>query len=552
MLCSIALFVISHRFVNAELTPKWMGVMLTIGIMGILWSVRHHRILLPIRQMDTTPIFGTIVVFVLALSVQGFLQYAGIISSANRSFTVTGNFDNPSGFASAIACATPLCFLFFTHHTKYIRYAAIASATMMAIAVILSGSRAGMLAIVAATIVWLFAKSKMAKQKINIALVVALVVLPIILYFSKKDSADGRLLIWRCTLDMIADKPVFGHGQGAFKAKYMLYQAAYFKAHPDSQYATLADNVLHPFNEYLLILAGYGVVGLAVAILLVCILLRAYRRNPGDEKLVALMSLLALSVHSFFSYPFRYPFTWGLLFLNAVVICNPCRIVALRVLNKKIMIVRAIVFMLFAGLTTYTVILTQAHIRWNSIARLSLMGQTRKVLPEYERLYRWLGKDGLFLYNHAAELHEAKEYEKSIAVFEQCTCYYNDMDVQMLLANNYKQLGRYTDAEQHLKTAAAMCPVRFMPLYELAKLYDATGRRGEALAMAKAIVDKYVKIPSPTVTTIKNEMREWLKAKESVTDDPVNDNRASDHPLNNETRQGEAPEVQPRGAALPP
>ncbi len=76
---------------------------------------------------------------------------------------------------------------------------------------------------------------------------------------------------------------------------------------------------------------------------------------------------------------------------------------------------------------------------------------------------------GVFLYNHAAELHKAKVFKKSITVFEQCIRYHNDMDVQMFLAAGYKALGKFAEAEQHLKIAAAMCPARFMPLYELAK-----------------------------------------------------------------------------------
>jgi tetratricopeptide (TPR) repeat protein len=169
------------------------------------------------------------------------------------------------------------------------------------------------------------------------------------------------------------------------------------------------------------------------------------------------------------------------------------------------------------------------------------------MLPEYNRLYRQLGKNGLFLYNHAAELHEAGEFERSAAVFERSMRYYNDMDVQMLLADNYIELGKYAEAERHLKLAAAMCPARFMPLYGLAKLYGAVGRRDEALALAKIIINKSVKIPSPAVAAIKHEMRQLIEAREPA-DDPDTESRTCEEPENNATRQGETP----NGAALPP
>ena len=563
IICSVTMFVSSYRFVNVEVTPKWLSLMICIGFIGIVWSVFSRKISLSAKSIDTVfvkYIYGTVIIFALALSVQGIFQYFGMLMSGSN-HAVTGSFDNPAGFAAALACALPLCFLFVTSKTKYLKYTAIIAAVWMAIVMFLSGSRAGMLAIAAATAVWLIAQSKIVNLKSKTILLVVLIVLPVALYFFKKDSADGRLLIWRSTLDMIVDKPIFGHGAGAFQAKYMFYQATYLNAHPDSQYAPLADNTLHPFNEYLLILSEYGIAGLGLVALMGFFLVRAYRRKPpppleGDrgEALAALMSLLALAAFSFFSYPFRYPFTWVMLFLNVAVIVRHCGLdhqypynqwcCFEKLRNKFVMTTRIAVFLLSTGLLAYTVMLTHAEISWKRLTGKSLAGQTLKVLPEYDKLYTWLGKDGLFLYNHAAELHKAKEYEKSVAVFERCARCYNDMDVQMLLADNYKELGKYTEAEQHLKLAAAMCPARFMPLYELVKLYEADSRENEALAMAKLIIDKDVKISSPTVTAIKNEMQRLIDEKGN----PVNKNRTSDEPQNNETRQGETP----HGATLPP
>ncbi|MDR1339148.1 MAG: hypothetical protein LBK58_03725 [Prevotellaceae bacterium] len=82
--------------------------------------------------------------------------------------------------------------------------------------------------------------------------------------------------------------------------------------------------------------------------------------------------------------------------------------------------------------------LMKAEIRWNTVAKQSLTERTRDVWLEYDKLYKYPGKNGLFLYNHAAELHEVKEYEKSLSAFEQCIRYCNDMDVRMLYADNHK------------------------------------------------------------------------------------------------------------------
>lgn len=82
------------------------------------------------------------------------------------------------------------------------------------------------------------------------------------LYYWKQDSADGRLLAWQISVEMIADRPVFGWGSDGFDTFYMPYQADYFSRHPNSPFLLLADNLSHPFNEFLWFSVQYGIAGL--------------------------------------------------------------------------------------------------------------------------------------------------------------------------------------------------------------------------------------------------------------------------------------------------
>ena len=91
-----------------------------------------------------------------------------------------------------------------------------------------------------------------------------------------------------------------------------------------------------------------------------------------------------------------------------------------------------------------------------------------------------------------------------------------------------------------------MCPVRFMPLYELAKLYKATGRHEKAIALAKTILNKRVKVPSPTVNAIKNEMRQLIEAEAQEPEDsvPAAESRTSEKTGNKKQREpGEFPDT---------
>ena len=101
------------------------------------------------------------------------------------------------------------------------------------------------------------------------AILVVSILLFVGLFFFKKDSANGRLLIWKCSTQLILQKPILGHGGNGFNANYMNEQATYLASHPDSKYIMLSDNVREPFNEFIRWGVNYGIVGLSLTMLLV-------------------------------------------------------------------------------------------------------------------------------------------------------------------------------------------------------------------------------------------------------------------------------------------
>ena len=108
---------------------------------------------------------------------------------------------------------------------------------------------------------------------LSVMILVISVIGALLLYHQKQNSANGRLLIWKVSCEMIKDKPIFGHGYGAFKVKYMDYQADYFKNNPNSIFAILADNVKHPFNEYIKIAVEFGIISLVTVVSLIMFIL---------------------------------------------------------------------------------------------------------------------------------------------------------------------------------------------------------------------------------------------------------------------------------------
>jgi O-antigen ligase len=127
------------------------------------------------------------------------------------------------------------------------------------------------------------------------------------LYRFKKDSADGRILIWNVSANMIADSPLFGHGINGFPANYMNYQASYFCNEGSTNYKNLADDNHFAFNEFVRIFVENGAMGLLFVVLLVLVLFKTKSVNPQPDIVYLLKALLLfLITFSMFSYPFEF------------------------------------------------------------------------------------------------------------------------------------------------------------------------------------------------------------------------------------------------------
>ena len=219
----------------------------------------------------------------------GIGQYAGIWPVYSASFPVTGTFDNPAGLAACLAICFPAALYFMASRPVGAKVWGGLSALSMGAAVVLSGSRTGMVAVgcLAATSVYrFFLGGRWPAWRVRAAFVSVGAVMLAGLYCWKKDSADGRLLVWNCSLEMLADAPLTGHGPDAFQAEYMDYQAGWLAEHPEEKWERLAGNVRHPFNEYLRIAVEYGVAGLLLVAGVIWLLWRWYRRcRPEDRPL---------------------------------------------------------------------------------------------------------------------------------------------------------------------------------------------------------------------------------------------------------------------------
>ena len=336
-------------------------------------------------------------------------------------------------------------------------------------------------------------------------------------YWIKKDSADGRLLIWQSCINMVKDSPWIGHGLGSFEARYMDYQAEYFRIHgQQNRYAMLADNVKHPFNEYMEILLNFGIIGLVILFAFIFLLIYCYKLNPDIEKKIAVYVLISIGTFSLFSYPFTYPFAWIITLLSVLIIIKEPIKVFFAASWKKNVVCALVIGCSMIGI--YELVeRIQAELEWGRISKLTLSDSYDTVLPAYEKLEKAFADNPYFLYNYAAVLLEKKQYDKSLEIALQCRKYWADYDLELILGENYQQLNKPKLAEKYYNSASMMCPSRFLPLYKLFHLYKMNGEKERSLAMAEAVVDKPMKIETVAIKRMKREMEREIQKINIVT-----------------------------------
>jgi O-antigen ligase len=262
-------------------------------------------------------IFGFAFAFFAIL--QSFLSPTKIYGLYETSFAQPfGSFVNRHNFAAymemTIAVPLGLIFVGAVPRDKKLLYATAIG--LMGIALLLSGSRGGLVSMVAAVffLALITSRTRSANQ-VALKIVFAAVLIATIVagaFFIggessltrfaetavSSDVSTNRTYIWSVTLEVIKNNLPFGAGIGAFASAYTPY---------DTMNGT--ERVEQAHNDYLQILADAGLVGLLLAAFFIYLLFRTGLKNAGTENIFrrgvavgALAGCFAILVHSLFDF----------------------------------------------------------------------------------------------------------------------------------------------------------------------------------------------------------------------------------------------------------
>jgi O-antigen ligase len=472
----------------------------------------------------------------------------GIVSNK---FKVIGTLGNPDYFAGYLVSVAPFALGFYllskSNKTFNKPFTIIALITFLSCIFVLPStlSRTSWLAC-GAGIVFIFWYKYHFTEKLKtifntqikmvsivvMSLIISLVIIAS-LYQIKPESAFGRLLLWKVSLNMIEENPFMGVGFNKFDVAYNNYQAEYFaNGNGNNAERLLADNVRHAHNEYLQIGAEIGLIGLLIFLGIVGTAFKAPSSNDKTnsnktltEKNIINIStkaaLIALLVFAFFSFPFHIlPTLINFTFLLAVIskTNNPYFV-------KKITlgpsVIKPAAIIIIASVSIFTINnlqLYNAYYKWSDAFIAAKIGYFESAKNEYARLFPVLKNNGEFLFFYGASLSAVGNYNEAIKFLEPAKQNFSDPNLYITLGQSYARLNDFTKAENNLIHACNITPYKLFPKYLLAKLYYNHNMTENALDKANEIIHLNTKIKTTAADEIKTEMKVLI---EKINASPV-------------------------------
>ena len=474
-------------------------------------------------------------------AVSGMRQLHGFEGSNHSLFRLTGDFYNPGPYSGYLAIVLPVCLWMILEWGKEKRAHSHASLRylgwigLLAIIVVLPAgmSRTAWIA-AAVSCGWVYWVQRIGWEKTKkymdgnrtLTIVSSILILISIagalagIYLLKKDSANGRLLLWKVTGQAIREQPWTGTGTGGFPAGYAEAQAEYFTSGKASETEMMvAGCPEYGFNEFLQIGLEQGLVGLMVFVLL---LSYSLFRGVKNRQAGAAGGILALMVFSLASYPLQLPEFWVVLVVLMGVANSNTPVDADISVDantpptpsregRKILSVTMIgILVICCGWIFWQQKgYYEGYKKWNTLKMLYNSKAYEAAGEGYEKLVPLMGHKPELLFEAAQCLSKSERFKEANRLLERAMKLSGDPMIHYMAAKNEQSMGNYQKAENLLLHAIDMLPERIYPYYLLTKLYSEPTffQEDKFIKAADAVLKKEPKVKSTAI----REMREEVK-----------------------------------------
>lgn len=510
-----------------QLDPE-PGKLLFGGQLFVLWFLLRY-------WLAEAPFLKFFFLFVgmltgLVEAVWGMQQLHGYAYSNHSLFRLTGSFFNPGPYCGYLAAVLPVCLWAALKFQKGMHYFAWICAGAILIVLPAGMSRSAWMAAVVACgwVYWTerigWEKAKAAYKRYKNATIPFIAIVAILagcaiagVYGMKRDSADGRLLMWKVTGKAIAGQPLAGTGLGGFPAAYAEAQGEYFATGTATgQEKQVAGCPEYAFNEYLQIGLEQGIGGLIVFVLWLGSMGYYGIRNRQHG---AVGGVLALAVFAVSSYPLQLPSFWMILvFLGAICVTKDgtqARSSALPVSSAYPITIISLLSLASVCLFILQKGQYEVYKRWGRMQTVYNNKAYESVSEDYKDLHDKLKHKPEFLFEEAQCLSKTGRYAEAIRMLERAKRLSGDPMIRYMIAKNRQATGDYREAERELLHAIGILPERLYPYYLLAKLYaePAFYQADKFRAAAGAVLTKEPKVESSAIREMRTEIKKILEKK---------------------------------------
>ena len=412
-------------------------------------------------------------------AVWGLLQVYGYEPSNHSLYALTGSFYNPGPYSGFLAMCLPLALHEWLEGKRIWKHVALVALVLMLVVLPSGMSRSAWLAALVASgyVLGMHYREKVCRYWKHFCVSgLLLILLGIGAYHWKKDSADGRLLMWKVATQAVLEHPWQGVGWEYVAGAYGDAQERYFASGAATeQEEHVAGAPEYVFNEYLQVAMAWGVPALCGILLVV---VGSFYLGHRDRMFGVCGALLSLGVFSFSSYPFQ--------FMEFIIASIALLVVCLMRLWNVYLQVSVLVIGIGVGLYLYDY--REEH-------------PMRKAHTMFEQ---------------AHSLHKAGQWEASTEILKETMWISSDAMVLNIIGKNYQALGQYKEAEHWFIRSTHRLPNRIYPYYLLAKLYAEHPKyfQRENLEWAvRMVLEKEAKIESTAIKQMREEVKVLLEDK---------------------------------------
>lgn len=332
-------------------------------------------------------------------------------------------------------------------------------------------------------------------------------------YPFKKNSADGRSLIWKVTIEELAGNPLAALSRHpTFSVFYGEAQEKYFKTKMRSERERmLAGAPDYAYNEFLQMIVEQG---LLVSLLFSVLLFLTFRnlwKSPFAESVPLSGGMSAWLAAALFSYPLRcytpcllfclyLLCAWSLSFrkqwsqIAFIAIGESCCLYFLMQRFDK---------------TRLHQLAMQQYVQIENVQRNR---QSEKLARCYKNLFPYLLDEPSFTLDYALFLYELKHYAEARKILNVAQQRCGDAAFWVVEGQCYQAERKWHKAESCYMKAFYRIPHKVTPLFLIMNIYKLTGEHKKMKDMARKIVKMRPKIKSKRFDNIQKEASQVLSS----------------------------------------